>query len=341
MSLAAGRPVAVIEDLQWADPDTRSVVEYIADHIHGRPAALVITHRTGESADTDAMTIRLGRTGWSTTLDLGPLPPDAVDEMTSARLNGAPVAPGLAAEVRAFAEGVPLLVEEYLSSVLEDDALRSAEDGTWRYEPGRRPAGTGIVAGIDRGAGGSAWLRRPAAAALAGALLGRTFDAGLVSRALHMEGGAAADAVRVAIGRGLVQLGSAPDQVQFRHALIRDAVDAMLVPPDRANLARALLAALPTVDGQPADPMIAVAAALAGEAGHRDLAATYYLRAGQGAISRGAVRSGTALIEQAVTLAADTDLAVTARIAAVDAHALTGRAACPPGGRSGASATPR
>jgi len=326
MSLAAGRPVAVIEDLQWADPDTRSVVEYIADHIHGRPAALVITHRTGESTDTDAMTVRLGRTGWSTILDLGPLPPDAVDEMTSARLTGAPVPPGLAADVRAFAEGVPLLVEEFLSSVLDDDALRKVEDGTWRYEPGRRPrAPESLRESIEVRVGRLGFVGRRLL--LAGAFLGRTFDAGLVTRALHMDPRTVADAVRIAARRGLVQLGSTPDQVQFRHALIRDAVDAMLVPPERATLARSLLDALPTADGQPADPMIEVAAALASEAGHRDLAATYYLRAGQDAISRGAVQSGTALIEQAVTLAADTDLAVTARIAAVNAYALTGHAA--------------
>ena len=293
LGLAAGRPVAVIEDLQWADPDTQSVVEYIADHIHGRPAALVITHRTGESADTDAMTVRLGRTGWSTTLDLGPLPPDAVDEMTSARLHGVPVPPGLAADVRAFAEGVPLLVEEFLSSVLDDDALRSAEDGTWRYEPGRRPRPPeSLRESIEVRVGRLGFVGRRLL--LAGALLGRTFDAGLVTRGLHLDHGTVADAVRVAGRRGLVQLGSAPDQVQFRHALIRDAVDAMLVPPERADLAQSLLAALPTADGQPTDPILPVAAALAREAGHRDLAATYYLRAGQDAINRGAVHSGTA-----------------------------------------------
>lgn|SRR6478609_10915288 len=40
LELAADRPATVFEDLYWADPDTRSVVEYLADHIHGRPAAV-------------------------------------------------------------------------------------------------------------------------------------------------------------------------------------------------------------------------------------------------------------------------------------------------------------
>ena len=326
LGLAADRPVAVIEDLQWADPDTQTVVEFIADHIHGRPAALVMTHRVGESADMDAMTVRLGRTGWSTILDLGPLTPDAVDEMTSARLHGAPVPPGLAADVRGFAEGVPLLVEEFLSSVLEDDALRGAEAGTWRYEPGRRPRPPeSLRDSIEVRVGRLGFVGRRLL--LAGALLGRTFDAGLVTRGLHLDPQTAADAVRAASRRGLVQLGSAPDQVRFRHALIRDAVDAMLVPPERVTLARSLLAELPTADGQPTDPILPVAADLAREAGQLDLAATYYLRAGQDAINRGAVRSGTALIERAMTLAEDADLAVTARIAAVNAHALSGHAA--------------
>ena len=126
---------------------------------------------------------------------------------------------------------------------------------------------------------------------------------------------------------GLVRPGSEPDPVEFRHALIRQPVDAMLVPPERTDLARSLLAALPTVDGQPADPMLEVAADLARQAGCRDLAAGYYLRAGQDAVHRGTAHAGTVLLEQAVSLAEGTALTVTARIALVEAHALTGHAA--------------
>ena len=77
--LIAGRPVVVIEDLHWADPETLDVVEFIADHVRGRGAALVVTLRSGESSGADAVAVRIGRTGRSTTLDLAPLRPDAVD----------------------------------------------------------------------------------------------------------------------------------------------------------------------------------------------------------------------------------------------------------------------
>jgi len=45
---------------------------------------------------------------------------------------------GVAGEVRAFAEGVPLWVEEFLSSVLQDGSLR-AVDGDWSFAPATRP----------------------------------------------------------------------------------------------------------------------------------------------------------------------------------------------------------
>ena len=85
---AAARPVAVISDLQWADPDTLAVVEYIAGHINGLPTALVVMHRPGENADADAVIGRLGRNSWATCLDLAALARDAVHEMIRVRLQG-------------------------------------------------------------------------------------------------------------------------------------------------------------------------------------------------------------------------------------------------------------
>jgi DNA-binding CsgD family transcriptional regulator/tetratricopeptide (TPR) repeat protein len=324
LGLAADRPVAVFEDLHWADPDTRSIVEYLADHIHGRTAALVITHRTGESADTDAMTARIGRNSWSTVMDLTALPDAAVDEMTRERLPGGPVPSRLAADIQAFSEGVPLLVEEFLACALEDDTLRLVE-GQWWYEPGRRPRPPAslresVEVRVRRlGPVGRRLL-------IAGALLGRTFDAGLVTRALHLDRETVAHSVRIGDLGGLVRPGSEPDQVEFRHALIREAVDAMLVPPERTDLARSLLAALPAVDREPADSVLEVAADLALQAGRRDLAASCYWRAGRQAVTRGAAQAGTVLLEQAARLAEGTDLSVTARISLVEAHALTGHA---------------
>lgn len=67
-----------------------------------------------------------------------------------------------------------------------------------------------------------------------------------------------------------------------------------------------------------------MAAALARDGGYPDLAATHYLRAGRDAIARGAVHSGAVLVETAVAVAADPEVALTARIALVDARALTG-----------------
>lgn len=253
----------------------------------------------------------------------------AVDQMINARLDDGPIPPLLAHDVRVFAEGVPLLVEQFLSGAVEDDSLRKV-DGNWRYEPSRRRLGRrsppeSLRDSVEARLGGLDRMGRRVL--LAGALLGRSFDVGLVTRSLHMDPGLVADAVGVAARRGLVETGAGPEQIAFRHALIRDAVDAMLVPPERAELARALMTGLPTVGGEPAGPMIEIAADLARHSGDEDLAARYYLRAGQDATHRGAARTGTALLAQAVTLAKDPSLSVAARIATIEAQALTGHAA--------------
>lgn len=227
---AAARPVAVIEDLQWADPDTLAVVEYIAGHINGRPMALVVTHRPGENADADAVIGRLGRNSWATCLDLAALARDAVHEMIRVRVQGGRPPAELVAEVAGFAEGVPLLVEEFLTAALEDDSLRSGGDGDWQYTAARRPRPPeSLRDSVEARVGRLGRIGRRTL--LAGALLGRTFDVGLVARGLHLDGSTVAEAVRGAARAGLIRFGPGPDQAEFRHALIRDAIDAMLVAP--------------------------------------------------------------------------------------------------------------
>ena len=88
LALVPGRPVAVIEDLQWVDPDTVSTLEYVAGHLRGRRAALVATMRTGENGDADALAVRLGRAAGSTTTDVPPLRLEDVQRLTIELLGG-------------------------------------------------------------------------------------------------------------------------------------------------------------------------------------------------------------------------------------------------------------
>ncbi len=53
----------VLEDIHWADPDTLSIVQYLADNLAGKPVLCLATLRDGEpSPGLDAVrSIHAGR----------------------------------------------------------------------------------------------------------------------------------------------------------------------------------------------------------------------------------------------------------------------------------------
>src|SRR5271165_3974920 len=103
-----------MEDLHWADPDTVSLVEYLADNAAGQPLLFAVSLRTEPpSPASELARAQRGRAGM-VHLPLGRLSERGVAEMIAA------CSPGGDADeqsrVRRASEGVPLLVEELLAS---------------------------------------------------------------------------------------------------------------------------------------------------------------------------------------------------------------------------------
>jgi len=72
------------EDLHWADPDTVSLVEYLADHADGQPLLFAVTLRTEQpSPASDLARRQRGRAGM-VHLPLGRLSEREVAEMIAA-----------------------------------------------------------------------------------------------------------------------------------------------------------------------------------------------------------------------------------------------------------------
>ncbi len=83
--------VIVLEDLHWADPDTVSLVEYLADNLAEVPVFLVLTLRDSPAtAALDAARRQRGRPG-VTYLALDRLEPDQSAEMVRACQPDAPI----------------------------------------------------------------------------------------------------------------------------------------------------------------------------------------------------------------------------------------------------------
>jgi predicted ATPase len=106
--------VLIIEDLQWADPETRHAIEYLADHANSAAVLCLCTLR--DDADTAATDLvgRLDSRRAAEVLSLKPLTPKQVVEMGATALGVAHIPPSVEQLLDESADGVPLLVEELL-----------------------------------------------------------------------------------------------------------------------------------------------------------------------------------------------------------------------------------
>ncbi len=193
----------VVDDLQWVDASSRSLIDYLALVSASAPLLLVCTVRSTPH-DAGPITVDLAdlsRAPGAQTITLGPLPPYAVETFVRAAL-GDHVTPELVERVQVASEGVPLYVEH----LLEPD--EQAGSTVLRVNLAAR------LTGLDED------TARFLLAAAAGA--GHSFE-DLVVAASDLDPDRAARARADATARGLLS-GIDHGQVRFHHALLRDAV---------------------------------------------------------------------------------------------------------------------
>ena len=176
-------------------------------------------------------------------LELGRFDQDEVVKLAAARLGGA-VPSSVSALLQAQAEGLPLFVEELLGGLIAAGALRRAGE-QWQADEriGARLPSSFVVSVEERVAA----LGQPAPLLMAGAaVLGRSFDTALLSACTGLSVSEVSAALRACLEARLVEadheLGM--ERMQFRHALVRDAVLQRTPPPERRALAGAALAAV-------------------------------------------------------------------------------------------------
>lgn len=291
----AGRAaMLVVEDLHWADQETMAVLEYLADHVHAFPVALVLTVRSDEPATAGVQAALPG----AATVALQPLDGEAVAAMAAACL-GVTTAPADLVERLRRAGGLPLVVEDLVALGGRTGPLRYAEIVTRRLV-GLDPATREVVD--------------------AAAVLGIDVDVELLSAV----GGLPADALdaplHMAAACGL--LVAAGGRPAFRHALTRDVVLAGMPAATRARLARAAARALE------AAPVRAAVSGLLGElwaqAGENRRAAQALRRAARGARTAGATGTAETLLRRALACAPP-DLSGPLRLDLLELLAVAGR----------------
>lgn len=129
----------MLEDLHWADPDTAAVVEYVADNARTTPVLCMVTTRLEGSDHVGRVLSDLAARRSATRLELRRLTTDELGTMVSMCLGGEVVDASVMSLIGDFADGLPFLVEELLTTSVADGTIRPSADG-WRVEAAGAPA---------------------------------------------------------------------------------------------------------------------------------------------------------------------------------------------------------
>jgi DNA-binding CsgD family transcriptional regulator/tetratricopeptide (TPR) repeat protein len=217
--------VLVVEDLHWADQSTRDLLAFLVRNLRRERVLLVATYRNDEPGQQQlgSYLAELDRGGPVQRLELPRLDRAETAAQLTGILGAAP-AVDLVDTVFARSEGNPFFTEELLESVRAGSAtlpttMRDLLQGRIEAlpEPARQVLRAAAVAGRQ--------VPHPLLAAVAG-----------LDEA-QLEG-----ALREAVTHQL--LVTREDGYQFRHALLREVVDAALLPGERARLHAAYAHAL-------------------------------------------------------------------------------------------------
>ena len=224
-------PVAVaVEDLHWADPASILLLRRLGKVARQLPLLLAVTVRRG-SGRRDVETLAGSWRHEATSIQLGPLPDLAVHQLVR-RLAGGKPGPALW-EIVAGAAGNPLYISELLTGLAREDGLR-AEADVIDIDTGE--AGLALPAALGEAITGrlavlSADTRQLLQVA---ALMGSTFSLAEVAAVMECPATQLLGQVHEASEAGVII--SQPDNMAFRHPLVRAVLDDGIPPSARQAL---------------------------------------------------------------------------------------------------------
>ena len=267
--LAAAAPVLlVLEDLHWADASTRDLLTFLSRVLRSERVAIVGTYRTDDLHRRHPLRpvlAELQRLPTVTAVQLGPLEPAALAEHLTALAGARRPSPGEAGSGAVGPESpgragtaaaVPALDAVVLNGIISraegnayyaEELLAASEDRA----AGDHGLPAGLVAlllnRVERLSDAAQRVLRVAAVA------GRRADDELIQAASGLPVADFEDAVRETVAQQLLVPDGA-DGYAFRHALLREAVYADLLPGERTRLHGVLAGLLADEDRLAANP---------------------------------------------------------------------------------------
>ena len=294
----SGPLVVVIDDLQWADPDSLGLLTFLAGRLREERVLVLCAIRESEVARSDEVVEALAvvsRRPTSRRLVLRGLAFGEVSELLR-RTAGREVTPAVATAINERAEGNPFFASELARLLAGDAGLDDAAAVRRRVPVGVRDV---VRQRLARLPGATVDLLAMAA------VFGRDVDLDLLARAVDRPVDAVLDDLEPAVdARLLVASHATGGGLRFSHALVRESLVDGLSSLRRARLHLKAADAVSAATGAEEDVAEIVAEHLwaAVPLGVGSRAAAALERAGDVAVRRGALGSAVRLLDRAVTL---------------------------------------
>jgi DNA-binding CsgD family transcriptional regulator/tetratricopeptide (TPR) repeat protein len=290
---STGPLLLAVDDLQWADPSTLTVLRRAARRLALRPVTILAVVRSEHPPGVAGAVEDLLRLG-AIHVRLGDLSEDAAVELVG-ELAG--LEPGhRLVELMRGASGNPLYLVELTRSMLQKGALQDAGGVAEVVGDGLPTTFRALVVRRLRS------LSQPAARAIrAGAILGLSFGSAELAAMLGCSAFELAPALEEAVRAGVLQ--DAGDRLGFAHALVRQVVYEELPANLRKQLHRETAAAL-LANGVPSE-RVAVHVALGADRGDRS--AVRWLRQAAAQAAHRAPGTTAELLQRAREIVSPTD----------------------------------
>ncbi|MEP6753561.1 MAG: AAA family ATPase, partial [Candidatus Dormiibacterota bacterium] len=230
--------LVVLEDLHWADPATRELLDYATRRLRSTNVLILATYRTDEMHRKHALLPTIEgwrRSGHVQMIELKALQPEGVAGIVCTIFEES----GISDEFRDFlyerSEGNPFVVEEMLRDALDRGDIFHTAQGWDRKAVNEiripRTVKDTILHRLER-------LSRDEIAVLsAAAVMGRSFDLTTLAEVTGVDQTAVLSAIETGVTYQLLEEDRANyGRYQFRHALTREAVYEDMVVPRRQQL---------------------------------------------------------------------------------------------------------
>lgn len=230
--------VLVLEDLQWADPATRELLDYATRRLRLTNVLVLATYRTDEMHRKHALLPTIEgwrRSGQVQLIELKALQPSDIADIVCSIFDEA----GVSDEFRDFlhdrSEGNPFVVEEMLRDALDRGDIFKTASGWDRKALGEiripRTVRDTILHRLER-------LSREEVAVLSAAsVMGRSFDLAMLADLTAIDQAAVLSGLETCVTFQLLEEDASHyGRYQFRHALTREAVYEDMVVPRRQQL---------------------------------------------------------------------------------------------------------